>query len=157
MGAWGYKALENDTGSDVLFLLREYISNKPDLKLDDFISVMKLNGFFDDAYGKTDYVCDQAALAIVELYIVYHDISRFKDDSEADCDLKKMFCNVKSFSADRESLFFLLRYLVSIRDEESNDDGEREILSIWKRSRYWDEWKKHLLFLVERIETELVD
>ena len=65
------------------------------------------------------------------------------------------FDKVRSFSGDKESFSFLLRYLTDIRDEVPDEDGKREIVELWKESKAYEEWKANLLSLIDRLEKAL--
>jgi hypothetical protein len=62
---------------------------------------------------------------------------------------------VKAFSIDRSSSEFLLRYLRDIRDEKPDEDAQREIVAIWKATNSFEEWKKHLNYLIAELDTEI--
>lgn len=153
MGAWGYKALESDEGLDVVDFLQGYVQNHLDsnhLKLSEIVTTMKNSGFFGETFDDIDFFYDTSAMALAELYLMYLDTGRFYDaESE--------FIKVRSFTADEESLKFILRYLTDIRDEVPDADNIREIVELWRDSESWSEWKSNLEFLISRIEKEVTN
>ncbi|MFB6366174.1 DUF4259 domain-containing protein [Paenibacillus elgii] len=153
MGSWGYKALESDEGLDVVDFLEDYIQNHLDfnhLKLSKIVIAMKNHGFFGETFDDIDFFYDNSAMALAELYIMYLDNGKF-------CNIGSEFVKVHSFTADEESLKFILRYLTDIRDEVKDADGIREIVELRRDSTSWSEWKSNLELLVNRVEKEITN
>jgi len=158
MGAWGYEALESDSGLDVVDFLGDYIAsnykeNDVHLKLSEVIAEMKKNDFIGDTYENIDFFYDNSVMALCELYLMFK-TSRmiiYEDDEDQSRDLKK---RVKSFEGDKESIKYLVQYLKNIDNEVPDEDGEREIAVLWKESDSWDEWKSHLNSLITNMEKE---
>ncbi|MDR1961940.1 MAG: hypothetical protein LBQ16_06630 [Gracilibacteraceae bacterium] len=76
---------------------------------------------------------------------------RYADDEDDGKSLKK----IKAFTADENSLKYILKYLTDIRDEVPDIDGEREIVELWRDSDVYEKWNKHLNRLIERINEEI--
>ncbi|MGG1663369.1 DUF4259 domain-containing protein [Brevibacillus sp. NRS-1366] len=153
MGAWGYKALESDEGLDVVDFLQDYIQNHLDsdhLKLSEVVTAMKNRGFFGESFDEIDFFYDTSAMALAELYFMYLDTGKFYD-------AENEFGKVRSFTADEESLKFILRYVTDIRDEVTDADSIREIVELWRDSKSWSEWKDNLEFLIHRVEKEITN
>jgi len=151
MGAWGYKALESDEGLDVVDFLEKYLGGRAELKLSDFIASLTENGFFTES-GDIDFWYDHTALAVSELYFGFADNGGFTYDVEEEVNPFKL---VKSFTADGKSLKVLLDMLYDIKNEVPDEDGEREIVELWKDSLVWEDWSAHLDSLIKRLETEI--
>ncbi|BFH63371.1 hypothetical protein PAJ34TS1_39630 [Paenibacillus azoreducens] len=151
MGSWGYKALESDEGLDVVDFLQDYIQNhlhSNHLKLPEIVTVMKDRGFFGENFDDIDFFFDNSAMALAELYVMYLDNGKLYDAEDE-------FGKVNSFTADEESLKFILRCLTDIRDEVPDADGMREIVELRRDSESWTEWKSNLEFLIHRFEQEI--
>lgn len=146
MGAWGIRALQSDEGLDVLdFLEKSCLPGHTALKLEELIAAMKDEGFFGETFEEIDFFYDHSALALAELYREWPDTETFPDG--------ELWSNIQKFTASGEALRFLLRYLRGIRDEVPDEDGEREIVELWKNSR--DEWSAHLDTLIQKLEKQI--
>ncbi|WP_300670682.1 DUF4259 domain-containing protein [Soonwooa sp.] len=156
MGSWGYKALESDNGLDVVDFLTDYISeskDQVDLSLSKLIAKMKEDGFLGETFEDIDYLYDNSAMALTELYLM------FKENGELDYDHEEENLNlrkrVESFSGDKNALEFLLRYLTDIQNEVPDEDGEREFVELWKDAPKYEQWKEHLNYLINGLKSEL--
>jgi hypothetical protein len=151
MGSWGIKALESDTGLDVIDFLKEHIPNDLALKFSEIISVMK-GQLLGKNIDEIDFLYDNTAIALAELYFMFKDTGKLNyEDNNNEKSLK----NIKTFTADKESLECILKYLVDIKNNVPDEDGEREIVEIWKESNSWEEWQNHLNELIKRINEEI--
>ena len=156
MGAWGYKALESDEGLDVVDFVEDYISSKyPDtsqieLNLSELITAMKEDGFFGETFDDVEFFYDHSAMALAELYLMFKEDGQLKyeDDEDETKNLKK---RVRAFTGDKGAYDFLLRYLMDIKNEKPDKDGEREIVEIWKDSKSFDKWMENLESLIDRL------
>ncbi len=148
MGAWGIRALQSDEGLDVLdFLEKSCLPGHTALKLEELIAAMKDEGFFGETFEEIDFFYDHSALALAELYLEWPDTETFPDG--------ELWSNIQKFTASGEALRFLLRYLRGIRDEVPDEDGEREIVELWKDSPSRDEWSSHLDTLIQKLERQI--
>ena len=148
MGAWGIRALQSDEGLDVLdFLEKSCLPGHTALKLEEIITAMKDDGFFGETFEEIDFFYDHSALALAELYLEWPDTETFPDG--------ELWSNIQKFTASGEALRFLLRYLRGIRDEVPDEDGEREIVELWKDSPSRDEWSTHLDTLIQKLERQI--
>ena len=148
MGAWGIRALQSDEGLDVLdFLEKSCLPGHTALKLEELIAAMKDEGFFGETFEEIDFFYDHSALALAELYLEWPDTETFPDG--------ELWSNIQKFTASGEALRFLLRYLRGIRDEVPDEDGEREIVELWKDSPSRDEWSTHLDTLIQKLERQI--
>ena len=146
MGAWGIRALQSDEGLDVLNFLEETcLPGHTALKLEEIIDSMKDDGFFGETFEEIDFFYDQSALALAELYLEWPATETFPDG--------ELWSNIQKFTASGEALRFLLRYLRGSLDEVPDEDGEREIVELWKDSR--DEWNAHLDTLIQKLEKQI--
>ena len=41
-----------------------------------------------------------------------------------------------------------------LKEEVPDEDGEREIVELWKESNHWESWDKHLDSLIELLQQE---
>ncbi|MNI61711.1 hypothetical protein D3C73_1169960 [compost metagenome] len=153
MGAWGIKGLESDEGLDVVDFLRDRIPDHLSLELSELITVMKEEGLLGSTFEEIDFYYDNTALALAELYLMFQETGKLDYDHE---DEKKSLRTIRSFTADEASLRLILRYLTDIRDEVPDEDGEREIVELWRDSPNWEAWKVHLEQLMMKIEEHLI-
>ena len=152
MGAWGYKALDSDEGLDVIDFLQNNIPKDYNLKLSKIISQMKgdlLGKDFEDI----DFLYDNTAISIAELYFMFKDKRKLNYTNEDD--KTKSLKNIKTFIANKSSLKYLLKLLRDIKNEIPDEDGEREIIVLWKDSKEWKNWEKNLNKIIERMEEEI--
>ena len=86
MGAWGIKALERDEGLDVLDILKnEYVPEHPVMDLGEMIELMKEEVMLGSDFSQIDFLFDNTAMALAELYF------QWKDNGKLDYDLKKLY------------------------------------------------------------------
>lgn len=158
MGAWGIKALESDEGLDVIdFLAEHYLKNHTELDLQEMITIMQKEGFFGTSFTEIDFFYDNNALALAELYLEWLDTKQLNYGfvTEDEPDQESVWDKVTSFQASYSALEFLLRYLRDIRDEVPDEDGEREIVELWRdngENPNYETWSQHLNWLIERLE-----
>ncbi len=142
MGSWGIKALESDTGCDIIYEIGIKYREKTIIELTDIISDTE----YFPKNMEVDYYYDMEVLTITELYL------NFKETGYTDLEGLK---HIKSIVANKKDIQFLLQMLYDIRDEKPDKDGERELVELWKESKLWKEWKAHLLDLIYKMEKEL--
>ena len=76
MGAWGIKALERDEGLDVLDILKnEYVPEHPVMDLGEMIELMKEEVMLGSDFSQIDFLFDNTAMALAELYFQWKDIA----------------------------------------------------------------------------------
>ena len=153
MGAWGIKALERDEGLDVLDILKnEYVPEHPVMDLGEMIELMKEEVMLGSDFSQIDFLFDNTAMALAELYF------QWKDNGKLDYDYEEaIWDKVTGFTASKEALAFLLRQLTDIntgmvfirlkrtpaRHSKNEDSGE--IAPVWS---------EHLDWLIKRLISE---
>ncbi len=148
MGAWGVKALESDEGLDVLDILKnEYVPEHPVLDLGEIIELMKEEGMLGADFSDIDFLFDNTAMALAELYFQWKDNGKLDYDNE-----ENIWDKVTDFTASKEALSFLLQQLTDIKNEVPDEDDEREIVELWRDGDSWEEWSNHLDRLMQRLE-----
>jgi hypothetical protein len=153
MGAWGFKALESDEGLDVVDFLKDHIPNDLNFKLSEMIFELK-GELLAETFEKEDidFLYDTTAIAIAELYFMFKDTGELDYDDDNN---EKSLKNIKTFTANKESLEYILKYLMDIKNEVPDKDGEREIVILWRASKHWKEWEDHLNELIKRMDDEI--
>ena len=143
MGAWGIKALESDEGLDVVDVLREYLEgfkNKKVITLKEIINLMIEEGMLGETFEDIEFLYDNTAIAISELYFDFKENGKLDyDDEEED---ETTFSKLEKFSSDNK-----------VPDE----DGEREIVDLWYdngQNPSYEEWYNHLKSLIEKLKVE---
>ena len=153
MGAWGIKALERDEGLDVLDILKnEYVPEHPVMDLDEMIKLMKEEVMLGSDFSQIDFLFDNTAMALAELYFQWKDNGKLDYDHE-----EAIWDKVTGFTASKEALAFLLRQLTDIKNEVPDEDGIREIMDLWKNEDSGEiapAWLEHLNQLIDRLDSE---
>ena len=113
MGAWGIKALESDEGLDMIGILTdEYLSKHSVLNLDEILELMKQEGMLGEDLSDIDFLYDNTAMALAELYFQWKDDGKLNYDTD-----NSIWCKVTDFTASKKALAFLLRQLTDIKNE----------------------------------------
>ncbi|WP_242955933.1 DUF4259 domain-containing protein [Faecalibacterium sp. An58] len=153
MGAWGIKALESDEGLDMIGILTdEYLSKHSILNLDEILELMKQEGMLGEDLSDIDFLYDNTAMALAELYFQWKDDGKLNYDTD-----NSIWCKVTDFTASKMALAFLLRQLTDIKNEVPDEDDIREIVDLWKDEDSGEidpEWSEHLERLIERLASE---
>ena len=153
MGAWGIKALERDEGLDVLDILKnEYVPEHPVMDLGEMIELMKEEGMLGEDLSDIDFLYDNTAMALAELYFQWKDDGKLNYDTD-----NSIWCKVTDFTASKKALAFLLRQLTDIKNEVPDEDDIREIVDLWKdedNGEIAPAWLEHLNQLIERLASE---
>ncbi len=153
MGAWGVKALESDEGLDVIDILaNEYVPRHPVMDLGEIIRLMKEQGMLGEEPSQIDFLFDNTAVALAELYF------RWKDDGRLDYGSgENVWENITGFTASKDALSFLLWQLTDIKNQVPDEDGIREIVELWKNEDSGEidlAWMGHLDWLIGRLDLE---
>ena len=152
MGAWGIKALERDEGLDVLDILKnEYVPEHPVMDLGEMIELMKEEVMLGSDFSQIDFLFDNTAMALAELYFQWKDNSKLDYDHE-----EAIWDKVTGFTASKEAIAFLLRQLTDIKNEVPDEDGIREIVDLWKNEDSGEiapAWLEHLNQLIDRLDS----
>lgn len=153
MGAWGIKALERDEGLNVLDILKnEYVPEHPVMDLGEMIELMKEEVMLGADFSQIDFLFDNTAMALAELYFQWKDNGKLDYDHE-----EAIWDKVTGFTASKEALAFLLRQLTDIKNEVPDEDGIREIVDLWKNEDSGEiapAWLEHLNQLIDRLDSE---
>lgn len=153
MGAWGIKALERDEGLDVLDILKnEYVPEHPVMDLGEMIELMKEEVMLGSDFSQIDFLFDNTAMALAELYFQWKDNGKLDYDHE-----EAIWDKVTGFTASKEALAFLLRQLTDIKNEVPDEDGIRKIMDLWKNEDSGEiapAWLEHLNQLIDRLDSE---
>ena len=153
MGAWGIKALESDEGLDVLDILKnEYVPEHPVMDLGEIIQLMKEQVILGEEPSQIDFLFDNTAMALAELYFQWKDLGRLDCNSG-----ENVWEKVTGFTASKEALAFLLRQLTDIKNQVPDGDGIRESVELWKNEDSGEidpGWLEHLDWLIERLALE---
>lgn len=151
MGSWGVKSLESDIGLEIIYLLKtEYLPKHKNLALGGLIGFLKKEGFLGENFSEIDFLYDNTAIALAELYSEWKETGRLNYDDED----SKVWSSIKNFSASSSARKDLLKRLNSIKEQVPDEDGEREIAELWKESDCWEAWDKHLDYLIEVLQRE---
>ena len=154
MGSWGVKALESDNGLDLIFLLKsDYLPKHKKLTLGGLIGFLKEEGFLGETVNEIDFLYDNTAIAIAELYSEWQKTGKLNYDDED----SNVWSAITNFSASATARKGLLRRLRSIKNQVPDEDGEREIVDLWYdngQNPSYEEWYNHLKSLIEKLKVE---
>lgn len=87
---------------------------------------------------------------LTELYSEWRETGKLNYDDED----SNVWSAITNFSASATARKDRLRRLRSIKNQVPDEDGEREIVELWKESNNWESWDKHLDSLIELLQQE---
>lgn len=160
MGAWGFRALESDNGLDAVECICNYISTKyPDneqvsLTLAELLISFKEEGLLSQTSNEIDFLYDNSAMSLTELYLTFRITGRLPYENEED-KTKDLKNRVAEFIGDKKSFHFLLQHLTDIKNEIPDKDSEREIVELWRESNQYSKWTENLDKLIEGLKAEM--
>lgn len=153
MGAWGIKALESDEGLDVIDILEnEYIPEHSIMNLEEIIQLMRDEVMLGKDLTEVDFLFDNTAIALTELYFQWKEERKFNYETE-----NNIWKKVTDFISSKKSIDILLKQLIDIKNKVPDEDGEREIVSLWYddgQNPNYEEWYNHLGSLIEKLKAE---
>lgn len=114
------------------------------------IGFLKEEGFLGETVSEIDFLYDNTAIALAELYSEWQETGKLNYDDED----SNVWSAITNFSASATARKDLLRRLRSIKNQVLDEDGEREIVELWKESNHWESWDKHLDSLIELLQQE---
>ena len=114
------------------------------------IGFLKEEGFLGETVNEIDFLYDNTAIALAELYSEWQETGKLNYDDED----SNVWSAITNFSASATARKDLLRRLRSIKNQVPDEDGEREIVELWKESNHWESWDKHLDSLIELLQQE---
>ena len=120
------------------------------LLLSALIGFLKEEGFLGETVSEIDFLYDNTAIALAELYSEWQETGKLNYDDED----SNVWSAITNFSASATARKDLLRRLRSIKNQVPDEDGEREIVELWKESNNWESWDKHLDSLIELLQQE---
>ena len=120
------------------------------LPLSALIGFLKEEGFLGETVSEIDFLYDNTAIALAELYSEWRETGKLNYDDED----SNVWSAITNFSASATARKDLLRRLRSIKNQVPDEDGEREIVELWKESNNWESWDKHLDSLIELLQQE---
>ena len=114
MGSWGVKALESDNGLDLISLLKtDYLPKHKKLTLGGLIGFLKEEGFLGETVSEIDFLYDNTAIALAELYSEWRETGKLNYDDED----SNVWSAITNFSASATARKDLLRRLRSIKNQ----------------------------------------
>ncbi len=122
------------------------------MDLGEMIELMKEEVMLGSDFSQIDFLFDNTAMALAELYFQWKDNGKLDYDHE-----EAIWDKVTGFTASKEALAFLLRQLTDIKNEVPDEDGIREIVDLWKNEDSGEiapAWLEHLNQLIDRLDSE---
>ena len=122
------------------------------MDLGEMIELMKEEVMLGADFSQIDFLFDNTAMALAELYFQWKDNGKLDYDHE-----EAIWDKVTGFTASKEALAFLLRQLTDIKNEVPDEDGIREIVDLWKNEDSGEiapAWLEHLNQLIDRLDSE---
>ena len=142
---------------DVLDFLEENIPENFEFRLSEILPLMKQDGLLGKNFEDIDFLYDSCAIALAELFFMFKDNGKydFPIVFHEEEDSYGTLSDIKSFTADKNSLEYLWKCLTDIKDEVPDTNGRREIVDLWRKSDEWENWQNNLNGLIERIKKEI--
>jgi len=151
MGSWGIKAIESDSGLDLVDAIETKYSKTKYIDLSQVILFLKEDGFLSKT-DEIEYLYDSSTIAIAELYKMFQENGKFLVFS----DEANKGNLTKRFIASNEIVAWLLQSLQEIKDEKPDKNGQREYVELWKASKSWKKWSNHMDELIRFYKNEII-
>lgn len=152
MGCWGIKAFESDDGLDVKFLLREHLPEDGRLELKTVIDILQK----DERCAPpkvTEGRSHTSPMALAELMGMFLDQDTTKLDlSVEESSEEKRFGDIRSFTADRESIRWIKDYLAETLKYSRESAAHGIENGGWFQQRDWKAWQRHMEGLISRMD-----
>lgn len=144
MGNWGPCALQSDEGLDVIDCLREFLADRTDVRMADFLEKLRTKGMLPraDAAVQIGFLYDKCATATAELFFEFRDKGHLDYDDKDDPENR--FRKLRSFTAEADDLEYLLHLLEDIRAGKPGRHGIREYTELALTGRQPNEWRAHM-------------
>jgi hypothetical protein len=155
MGNWGSRALQSDEGLDVVDCLREFLAERTDVRMADFLEKLRTEGMLPrpGAAIQIDFLYDKCATATTELFFEFRDKGLLDYDDE---DLgQDQFHKLRSLTAEADDLEYLLHLLQDIRAGKPGRHGIREYTELSLTGSRPDEWRAHMDDQIARLTDAL--
>lgn len=148
----GYKSIGKRYrfGTDLLVENRIFTQKHKKLTLGGLIGFLKEEGFLGESMREIDFLYDNTAIALAELYFEWQETGKLNYDDED----STVWSSITEFTASATARKDLFRRLRDIKNQVPDEDGEREIVELWKESDDWELWDKHLDSLMKLLEQE---
>ena len=145
MGAWGVRALDSDEGLDVLDEFTDYSIENDKIKIGDLIEYFIETEFLPENPDEKDFLYDQTVMVLAELLEEYNEkgkiVLEYEDDDEEEVEAE-----ITDVSFDESDINYLTEQITDILKPK----GEiHEIYELWEDSESFQEWKEHVLSLLE--------
>ena len=145
MGAWGVRALDSDEGLDVLDEFTDYSIENDKIKIGDLIEYFIETEFLPENPDEKDFLYDQTVMVLAELLEEYNEkgkiVLEYEDDDEEEVEAE-----ITNVSFDESDINYLTEQITDILKPK----GEiHEIYELWEDSESFQEWKEHVLSLLE--------
>ena len=148
MGAWGVRALDSDEGLDVLDEFTDYCIEHDEIKVGDLLDYFKETGLLSEDPDETDFIYDHTVMVLGELLAEYNDNGKivlvYEDDEEEEIEEE-----ITDISFGEDELNYLIEQISDILEPK----GEvHETYELWEESDSFQEWKEHVLFLLDKLK-----
>ena len=148
MGAWGVRALDSDEGLDVFDEFTDYCIENDEIKMGDLLEHFKETGFLPENPEEIDFLYDHTVMVLAELLEEYHKngkvIINYENDDDEDIEEE-----ITNISFDKENVSFLIEQISDILKPK---DEMHETYELWEDSDSFQEWKEHVLSLLETLK-----
>ncbi|MCP1223458.1 DUF4259 domain-containing protein [Sebaldella sp. S0638] len=149
MGAWGVRALDSDEGLDVLDEFTDYSIENDKIKIGDLIEYFIEAELLPENPDEKDFLYDQTVMVLAELLEEYNEkgkiILEYEDDDEEEVEAE-----IADVSFDESDINYLTEQITDILEPK----GEiHETYELWEDSESFQEWKEHVLSLLETLKS----
>ena len=151
MGCWGITAFESDTGLDAVGFIRENMLKNGRMELEKIIKAIQ-----KDEWNAPPEVLEGAShtspMALAEIIVKFLDGDMEGIDRGWEDVSERMFSNITSFTASRESLQWLRDYISDSLKYAKENAVDRNNWGGWFEERNWIGWQEHMEKLVGRLD-----
>ena len=155
MGCWGITAFESDEGLDALGCIRKHLPKDGKVKLEDIIDSLKKDLWNHPQDIKEGYT-HTSPMMLAEVMVKFLDGETAELDFYGLCESKSVcFSGISSFTADKQSIQYLQKYLSEhLKYKRQMDDFGEKYGEKWGgfvKELDWIEWQGHMEFLIHRM------
>lgn len=149
MARWGYRAMESDTGLDILqYIGGNCMKEGKELSLRDTLKALQDAGMLDSSDCKNTEPFDEACVALTELCVHWAETAELCSYHNSRYALTEL-AGLKRFHMEDDALGFLRRRMEEIQDDI--DCCEREYAAFWFEAADYYDWTCY----IDRITSKL--
>ena len=148
MGAWGFRALESDTGLDVIDSLQIFFADRDQLIISEVIEHFRREELLPEEELEIDFLYDHTNMVLAELLSEFSDTGKivFNFMDEKSNEYERHITKVFYSGADIDFLFAQINDILRPAGEV------HETYELWEDSDLFLEWKNHVAGLLVKLK-----